>query len=398
MSEPLLVGIEADRAWQAILAIAADLERQDTPTSPSLSNGLAGEALFFAEVARARDDDEAAEAALRRLEQALDRLGNHASSPALFGGFAGVGWTLSHLEDRLLESEDASDQAVEQALLELLKQPLWAGPYDLVHGLVGFGVYALETLPRPGAKHLLERVVHHLGATAVEGPEGFFWHSAPQWLPPHQRRAAPQGHVDMGLAHGVPGVVALLAAIATQEIAPRRVRDLLDGTVAWLLAQARKDELSAQSAFPHFLVPGLEPEASRLAWCYGDLGIALALESAARVAHRADWREEALSLALEASGRTPAQGRVEDAGLCHGAAGVGHLLHHMYRDTGNDELGAAARRWLRTALDLRRPDRGVGGYQAWAPSRGGWIDDRSWLTGAAGVGLALLSAVTPWER
>lgn len=391
-TDPLLEGTAADRAWQAIDAIAHDLEHGEAPASPSLSGGLAGEALFFAELARARDDDGAAEIALGRLEQALDALGDTPPSPALFGGFTGIGWLLSHLEDRLLEpGDDGSRDAVEDALLELLDTPSWVGPYDLVQGLVGFGVYGLEALPRPGARQILERVIGHLAATARRNDRGVYWHSRPEWLPAHQREAAPQGHVDLGLAHGLPGIVALLAAasfvVSTEELTAE--------AVAGLEAYVRPGSDSPR--FPHFHVPGVDPDRSRLAWCYGDLGIAAALASADRATGHTDWRDRAVRLALDAAERSPEDGRVEDAGVCHGAAGVGHLLHRLFRDTGHEALGPAARRWLAFTLELRRSGRGVGGYRAWAPSRGGWVDDRGWLTGAAGVGLVLLTAVTPWD-
>jgi hypothetical protein len=53
---------------------------------------------------------------------------------------------------------------------------------------------------------------------------------------------------------------------------------------------------------------------------------------------------------------------------------------------------------------MRRPGRGIGGYEAWLPGAGGqnWAADPGLLTGAAGIALALLAAVTPlepaWDR
>ena len=53
---------------------------------------------------------------------------------------------------------------------------------------------------------------------------------------------------------------------------------------------------------------------------------------------------------------------------------------------------------------MRRPGSGVGGFQSAAFTESGviWRDDSSFLTGAAGIGLALLAAITPvepeWDR
>ena len=54
---------------------------------------------------------------------------------------------------------------------------------------------------------------------------------------------------------------------------------------------------------------------------------------------------------------------------------------------------------------MRRPDRGVGGYEAWQLGDDGqvtWIADPGLLTGAAGIALALVAATTAveptWDR
>jgi len=54
---------------------------------------------------------------------------------------------------------------------------------------------------------------------------------------------------------------------------------------------------------------------------------------------------------------------------------------------------------------MRRPGQGIGGYLSAENSPGGgldWVEDASLLTGAAGIALALLAAITPieptWDR
>jgi hypothetical protein len=117
------------------------------------------------------------------------------------------------------------------------------------------------------------------------------------------------------------------------------------------------------------------------------------------------WECEALSIAWRASQRPPKQSGVVDAGLCHGAAGLGHLFNRMYQATGESWLAEAARSWFARALAMRRPGQGIGGYAAWLPGDDGaltWVADPSLLTGAAGIALALLAATTAvepaWDR
>ncbi|HEV7518070.1 MAG TPA: lanthionine synthetase LanC family protein, partial [Thermoanaerobaculia bacterium] len=225
------------------------------------------------------------------------------------------------------------------------------------------------------------------------------------------RETYPEGHYNLGVAHGVPGVIGFLAlaldaAAGLPAATAEEARRLLEGAVDWVLAQ--RLPTGAASLFPYNFTPGMEPSASRLAWCYGDLGIAATLLAAARVAGEPAWEAEALVTARHAAAR-PAEGAgVVDAGLCHGAAGVAHLFNRLHQASGDDALGAAARAWFGRALALRQPGEGIGGFRAWLPDGAdragdlGWRSDPGFLTGVAGIGLALLAATTPvapdWDR
>jgi hypothetical protein len=219
-----------------------------------------------------------------------------------------------------------------------------------------------------------------------------------------QRRRHPEGYYNLGLAHGVPGVLALLGAACAAGIRKETARPLADGAAAWLLAQ--EGAAGEGAGFPVWLAPGAPRAPARVAWCYGGLGIAAALLVAARGVGNGEWEREAVRIGLAAAERDPEQAGVRDAGLCHGAAGNAHLFNRMAQATGEPRFARAARFWLARALEMRRPDRGIGGFQAFrSPGAGepaGWVDEPGVLMGAAGIALALLAATTDvgpaWDR
>ena len=91
---------------------------------------------------------------------------------------------------------------------------------------------------------------------------------------------------------------------------------------------------------------------------------------------------------------------VEGAGLLQGAAGVAHRLNRRAQAAGEERVADEARSWFGRLLAMRRPGEGIGGFQARVPDgRGGavWADDPGFLTGSAGIGLALLAAISPVE-
>jgi lantibiotic modifying enzyme len=408
---PLLTGPLADRASRAIREIAEALpgaSSRDGAAQASLASGLAGQALFYAYLALATSDEAAADRAAECLERAADELANTPLPPYLYAGFPGVAWTMEHLQDLLFETpegEEAEDPILEidEALLAPLARSPWVGEYDLIGGLAGLGVYALERLPRPSARTLLERVVDRLAELSEEMEEGSAWFTPPERLPEWQREIHTRGNYNLGVAHGLPGVVPVLAGACAAGVAVERARPLLESSVSFLLA--RRLPPGSQSCFAGTYAPWEDPTPTRLAWCYGDPGIAAALLAAARAVGNAEWERQAIDIALAAAARDESTSHVRDAGLCHGAAGVGHLFNRLFQATGEERLAAAARFWFERTFTFHAPGEPVAGFRAWEVGvlgQPGWRPDAGFLEGAAGVGLALLGAVSSvepaWDR
>ena len=389
--EPILDGGARDAALTAVEDIGAAL-MQLPQDEASLAGGSAGRSLLHARLAG--EDDEHRRAALSCLGHAVPSLRTRGGPASLHVGAAGIGWVLAHLGGDLLD-ERGRCSSLDRALSRLLDRQPWPGRFDLVTGLVGLGVYALERLDIPEGPVLLERVVRRLAETAVRDGDDVYWWTPPEHLHHSVRERSPQGHVDLGVAHGVPGPIALLGAACAADVASDVARGLLHGAVGWLLREAASTERLSYS-----WQPGREPSPARTAWCYGEPGVAAALLIAARGAGEPAWEETARRLARRAAARPPADSEVVDAGVCHGAAGLGLILARLHHATGEQDLRDAARFWFTHALDLRVPESGIAGYAA--ADVDGPSADPSLLTGATGIALALHAAATDqeptWDR
>ncbi len=501
--QPILTGADAARATAAVLDVARALRdpaslsgAAPTPDTPGvdLASGNAGVALLYAYLGAAEQLGapglSAASAGLAGIDSwdaladehlgyAIEAMATQAMPPSLFGGFAGIAWAVEHIDtmraadggdesepgfansdddghgnrgpdegtadgDDPEDEEDGDDPEdeedgddIDHALLGFLQTSPWPRPYDLMSGLVGYGVYALERLPRASARACLTSVLARLEELAVWAPDGCYWPTPPPLLPARDRAGYPNGYVNLGLSHGAAGVIALLARATTAGFSPARA--LLDGAVRWLLARPQPD--AEGSRFSAVAEPdGVTATATRVAWCYGDPGIAAALALAAEATERDDWAQAAGATYAASMRRPTAACRVHDAGLCHGSAGLALIYQRAAcrrglspgsstrpRPASIDEssspsagaaeqrqevataetLAAAARRWLKVTLDSRTPDGAdsVAGFRAHAggtPDAPQWAADPGLLTGAAGVALALLAATTEvapaWDR
>ena len=317
------------------------------------------------------DRDDAATRALAHAVRTLPE----SPHPGLYGGAARTAWTVAHLAGGAVA--DATCGAVDRALVAALDD--WAGDYDLIAGVVGLGVYALER----GNFELACAIARHLEQRATPRAGGLAWFSEPALLSDFERGSAPEGYWNLGLAHGAPGAIALLARFVAAGIERARCEALLDAAVAYVLAAAPCASVLG-GRFPTWQ-PTHAPASPRLAWCYGDLSVALALVGAGVLAKRASWRALGVELARDCAARSYETAAISDAGICHGAAGIAHLFHRMARATGDDVLLAAAAIWI---------DRLVAMHHV--------VTDRSLLTGATGVALVLHAAISDvepsWDR
>lgn len=404
---PLLTGAEQQQSYAMVESIAQQLPRAADAVgyAPDL-------ALFFTYLAHAQTEPAAAEIAGERafaaIEASLERLSTQALSAGLFGGLAGIGWPIAHLADSLLANEDTQSllQPIDEILLEHVAQSPWTGDYDLISGLVGIGVYARERLPDPAGVQLLETVIKRLAELAEADQQGIAWHTAPQLIYEPQRPTFPNGYYNLGLSHGIPGVIALLGRAVAADVATTTARPLLAGAVRWLLAQDPAPGQGAgedigEGGFPAYQHTASERKPARLAWCYGDVGIAAALLSTARWVAEPAWEAAALRIAQRAALRSTAQSGVRDGCLCHGAAGLAHLFNRFYQATGEPLFAQQVRHWLEQTLAVRQLDQGIAGYCFWNQEQG-WLTSPGILEGAAGIGLVLLAASSPleptWDR
>jgi hypothetical protein len=321
-----------------------------------------------------------------------------ASDQSLYFGRAGLQWVSRQL--RLPKNDWRSVTTIEINESEGGLRQL--GPkFDLLGGAVGIGVGALEPPRCPSDDQALQEILRLLSERAELRPEGIAWRTDAQTLPAISRKLLPTGELNLGLAHGTPGVVVLLAALHRHGVGGPLVTALLHEASAWLMAQAEPTEETESSWYQYRVTnEATRSEPARLAWCYGDLSVSAALVQAAAAMEDAATGTFALDLARHAARRSITASRVVDSAFCHGSAGVMHMLSRLSQATGDRSLGEAADRWLEHLLGKADPSRPLCGFRTY--SQNGWTSDPSFVGGAVGIGLALLAATNDaspeWDR
>lgn len=383
------------RAAEAALAdIAEVLEHPPPPhdgdklLTVSLLSQDPGYALFYAYLDRLQPAARHRKRAQRHLARAMAMLPKASGRPFFSYGFTGASWAFQHLDRWMIEMPPDGLDDIDAALCEIVERAPTVS-FDIQHGLAGFGIYALERLPAPGARRLLELIVARLGRMAEPGTEGTTWRMVnAQWVEAPYLEQLERGMYAPGVFNGVAGIAGVLGGAVGAGIA---ARPLLEGALGWIWYALRRMPRSAT-------------------WMDGALGIAAVVHAAARRAGLASWEQRAHDLALAIARARP---RLVQSGLAAGAAGAALVFARLYRTTGERRFADAAVAYLERLLRRRRPGEGLAGYRWYSPvwQRGyvgdpdfptGWIGTPGLLVGVTGIGLALLALLDDgdpaWDR
>ena len=311
-----------------------------------LASGLAGDALLPVEQARNGTgtwrDAHAALAAVTRypVTVALDTslyLGAPAIAFALHAADGGTGRYA-----RPLTALDARTAAItRQRLLDAharitARRRPRTSEYDLFYGLTGLG--ALFLARDPGGP-LLPAILTYLTRLTQPLP-GDHRHLPGWWTSrdPHGRisTAFPSGHLNLGMAHGIAGPLALMSAAARRGITVTGLHDAI-ARICAVLDTWRQNSPAGPWWPPWVCLPNRatgpgQTGPGRPSWCYGTPGLARA-QQLAGIALGDTTRQDMAQHALRRCLTDPRQlAQIADATLCHGTAGILITTHHAARD------------------------------------------------------------------
>lgn len=279
--------------------------------------------------------------------------------------------------------------------------------FDLISGAAGLAAYLLPAAGVREADGGLRRLLAALVAITEES------RLRPRWFTPAQAMgdeslaaAYPHGHLNLGLAHGVPGPLAVMALAMDAGVELPGLAEATRRTACWLAGQTVEDPWGI--SWPTMI--GLDPagtprpagdhQAGRTAWCYGAPGVCRALWLAARALGDGSLREVALAGLRALLRRPPASRGVDSPTFCHGLAGMLQITLRFADETGDPQLAAAARDLVDELLAAYSADYLVG-FQNLEPGGAG-IDQPGLLDGAAGVAAVLMACCTDveptWDR
>ncbi len=305
-------------------------------------------------------------------------------------GLAGLSWLFNYFNEKEVVEVDMNEVfgETDEYLYTWMMQQINHGEYDYLHGAVGIGVYFLSRTSNEKYREYLSDLVDGLDKIAIKEEDG-----AVKFLSVLNHENGETGY-NLSLSHGISSIIVFLTRGIEQDINKEKATALLNGCVKYLLKNRLQGTDEYYSIFPNSISEGQKSNSSRLAWCYGDLGIGIALYQAGVLTNNKEWEEFALEVLIKCTERRDLmQNGVLDAGLCHGAAGIGHIFHRMYRYSKDEVFKEAAQFWFDETKKMAIHEDGIAGYKAWH-GKEGWVNETNLLVGISGIALALYC----WEN
>lgn len=265
--------------------------------------------------------------------------------------------------------------------------------YDTISGLSGTLVYFLDqsTANSTGASHCIAELTRLAREKQARTPQG--WAVAEDFAASdYHSGQAPRLVVLTGLAHGVAGPLSALSqALPGSNVIPtlEPLSDLAD----WLVSVGTTTSRPSPAwPFSVDVESGTQIGAPTFGWCSGSSGVAVSLWQAGRVLGRGDLVAFAEQIILDLPPRIAPLAQVP-TNICHGLAGAGVIAARMAVDSPRAAEVAGVAHWFFSRLMETFDPSTPLGYPSYVGDN--QIDDPGFLTGAAGVALALLLASTP---
>ncbi|WP_299315140.1 lanthionine synthetase C family protein [uncultured Aquimarina sp.] len=363
-------------------------------------SGASGISLFHFYYAELLNDNKIADAGVDKISKVVEAINEGYSYPTFCSGIAGAGWVIEFLknEDFIEIDTDVLLSELDTYLCNSMETDIKKGNYDFLHGALGYAVYFFKRYENTNSlelklkyKEYLLMFISNLTKVAQRKETNMLW-----W-------ESAKNEINISMSHGMSSIINFLSRLYKYEDFKTLVKPLIDGAVAYILS-CKNNKYDTLSLFPNIIFKDeIIDRNSRLAWCYGDLGIGVTLWQVGKLLDNTAYRKEAIDIVKYTSTRkTYKQTFVKDAGICHGSIGVMNMYNYMYRETKKTLFKEALDFWMDKTIEMAFHDDGYAGYKQFVENmkegkKGDWKNQTNLLEGIAGIGLSIISYVAPFD-
>lgn len=301
-------------------------------------------------------------------------------------GLSGIAWLAEYsFRNRFVNTDiNLLLQEVDVMIVKFNEREYDNGNFDFLHGTCGSILYLLQRSGNSEVKHHIFQFVDKLEFAAEIDEQNNFY----KWSSKKNVNGVKSVVYNLSLSHGIAAIISILTKICQKKINLNKAKRILTGAINYLLSSEIKNR-NFQSKFPGYKHESDNSDDCRLSWCYGDVGIAIALYNASEVLNDRNLKQKSIDILLNSTNRRSSfESGVHDASFCHGASGLAYIYSKFYNETEVLAFHDASKYWYQRTLEYSKYNDGFAGYKSklidtHVPSYG-------LLLGISGIGLSLL--------
>lgn len=387
----------------------------------SLANGYPSLVLLFSALQkRGLSEDGIAHQYVLKIKEKIEAEGLFDLS--LFGGISGLCFAIQQASmggqryQKMLEALNTFLlDGVDRMYLAPIKEkrrknlPCSARLYDPIQGICGIGRYALENIHDSRFLDLVTNITKSL--ISLSQPFTYKGQQIPGWfLSPNDslnaknRSLYPNGTFNLGLAHGVTGILAFLSIAYLRGIQLEGQKEAIDRISTWI--RDRSFVGKSGIMWPYCISWEEEVQGkpfskidSRDAWCYGVPGIARTLFVAGKAIGNQDLKSFAATAFRNIFLRSPEKWNLPGPTLCHGIAGLLLITREMSKEEGLEDLDHQVKELENLLLSFYKSSSpwGFQDIELGPHGKSYEVNKPGFLEGTAGVLLTILNSSDDWH-
>ena len=319
------------------------------------------------------------------------------SMPNFSNGLSGVIWGIGHLvNEKYLDLDDFDENIFTEYIGNQIIEEAKKGNFDFLHGASGMAHFLAHLSNKSKGKYL-NQFVAILDKECIKENDTCRWRSSVYLGQPEETEV-----VNFSISHGLAAIIIVLAEVYKSNPETGMAKHLAYQTINYVLSKKNRKNGEFISVYPGYVLEnGEHSRNSRLAWCNGDLGIAVSLYNAGKTFNDSYLINEAMIILNHAAGRRSLEvNSVFDAGICHGSSGIIQVFNRFYQQTGSNVFKQAALYWLDETLKFGDDEKGLAGFNKYNDK--GRINQLGFLDEISGIGLVLISSISnlepKWDR
>ena len=288
------------------------------------------------------------------------------SSLAMFSGASGIGLSavcLSHNRTRYASFIENINSFIEKLIKKLVlelksKKDIHMSDYDVIEGLCGVANYCMLFNNDNKMKEALILIVEYI----IEICKDKIWDNLviPGWYIPaenqflkHDKDLWPNGCFNIGLSHGIPGMLLVLCNSAKLEIKlPNQIETIIkisDFLMKFHIEDDEKNYWGSHISLEEYINNEVNETNSRDAWCYGTPGVAYSLLIAGKSLNKREYIDSSVDAMKKAIKRLNG---IYSPTFCHGFSGVAYISKRFYEITNIEYFNEHSVNLINKVLDL----------------------------------------------